>query len=272
MDAPKPRVKAGLLVKPSVEELRELVARVRRVEAGIGAEQARDLDTRIASLRRAVATADGDSLERAVNDLRTLLAVRRDIAGRARAEALRMVAADPTFEPGRFIDLISDEVSADAPLPIASPMPAAPMRQAPRPFIPAAPRPFVAQSRPPQEPPVRAMQPVRTIDNRERFAGKPVDPRRDAYRKEWDAKLLPLLSREWQSTFSLAYKLHAKNATILERLKDMMARELVERRVVRQPAKPLVIPPGKRVRFRKRRGILEAQFRLKLQSAAGQRT
>ncbi len=48
----------------------------------------------------------------------------------------------------------------------------------------------------------------------------------------WDDRLLPLLTDEWQSADALAARLHAKHFTVLARLKDMMRRNLVERRIV----------------------------------------
>lgn len=48
----------------------------------------------------------------------------------------------------------------------------------------------------------------------------------------WDDRLLPLLSDEWQSADALAARLHANHFTVLARLKDMMRRNLVERRIV----------------------------------------
>ena len=48
----------------------------------------------------------------------------------------------------------------------------------------------------------------------------------------WDDRLLPLLTGEWQSAEALAARLHAQRHTVLARLKDMMRRNLVERRIV----------------------------------------
>jgi predicted ArsR family transcriptional regulator len=48
----------------------------------------------------------------------------------------------------------------------------------------------------------------------------------------WDDRLLPILTDEWQSADALAARLHAKQFTVLARLKDMMRRNLVERRIV----------------------------------------
>ncbi len=51
-----------------------------------------------------------------------------------------------------------------------------------------------------------------------------------------------VLTNDWQSSELLAAKLHAKPFTVLARLKDMMRRNLVERRLV---SKSQPIPSGK---------------------------
>jgi hypothetical protein len=90
-------------------------------------------------------------------------------------------------------------------------------------------------------------------------AAPSVDPRRAAFQAGWDSRLLPLLTPEWQSSASLAKTLTEKPATVLERLKDMMDRGLVERRVVKAvPSKPT--KTGKRPRIHTAR--FEAHFRL----------
>lgn len=57
-------------------------------------------------------------------------------------------------------------------------------------------------------------------------------PGDDGAGASWDDRLLPLLSDEWQSADALAARLHANHFTVLARLKDMMRRNLVERRIV----------------------------------------
>jgi hypothetical protein len=83
--------------------------------------------------------------------------------------------------------------------------------------------------------------------------------RRAAFRAGWDARLLPLLSAEWQSSATIAKALGEKPATVLERLRDMLDRQLVERRIVKAvPSKPT--KSGKRPRIHTAR--FEAHFRL----------
>jgi hypothetical protein len=71
----------------------------------------------------------------------------------------------------------------------------------------------------------------------------------------WDDRLRNVLSDEWQSSEHIAAKLHAKPFTVLARLKDMMRRNLVERRLV---SKNQSIPSGK---GRVGKAIQTAQFR-----------
>lgn len=88
---------------------------------------------------------------------------------------------------------------------------------------------------------------------------KSEDPRRAAYQASWDARLLPLLTAEYQSSAALAKLLAEKPATVLERLKDMLDRGLVDRKIVKAvPSKPT--KSGKRPRVHTAR--FEAHFRL----------
>jgi hypothetical protein len=85
------------------------------------------------------------------------------------------------------------------------------------------------------------------------------DARRAAFQAAWDARLLPLLTTEWQSSVAIAKALGEKPSTVLERLKDMLDRSLAARRVVKTvPSKPT--KSGKRPRIHTAR--FEAQFRL----------
>lgn len=100
---------------------------------------------------------------------------------------------------------------------------------------------------------------VAIVTSDEPSAAQSSDPRRAAFQAGWDARLLPLLTTEWQSSVSLAKTLTEKPATVLERLKDMLDRGLVERRVVKAvPSKPT--KTGKRPRIHTAR--FEAHFRI----------
>ena len=50
--------------------------------------------------------------------------------------------------------------------------------------------------------------------------------------RSWDDRLAPILTDDWQSADVIAARLHANHFTVLARLKDMMRRNLVERRLV----------------------------------------
>jgi hypothetical protein len=70
---------------------------------------------------------------------------------------------------------------------------------------------------------------------------------------------MPLLTPHWQPSAAIALAAGEKPATVLERLKDMLERNLVERRVVKAvPSKPT--KSGKRPRIHTAR--FEAHFRL----------
>jgi len=85
------------------------------------------------------------------------------------------------------------------------------------------------------------------------------DPRRAAFQAGWDARILPLLTADWQSSVVIAKRLGEKPATVLERLKDMLERGLADRRIVKAvPSKPT--KSGKRPRVHTAR--FEAHFRL----------
>jgi hypothetical protein len=97
------------------------------------------------------------------------------------------------------------------------------------------------------------------VNRDESPAAQSIDPRRAAFQAGWDSRLMPLLTPDWQSSIALAKTLAEKPATVLERLKDMLDRGLVERRVVKAvPSRPT--KTGKRPRIHTAR--FEAHFRL----------
>lgn len=71
----------------------------------------------------------------------------------------------------------------------------------------------------------------------------------------WDDRLRKVLTDDWQSSDLIAAKVHTKSFTVLARLKDMMRRNLVERRLVKKPAP---VPAGK---GRVGKAIAVAEFR-----------
>jgi hypothetical protein len=101
---------------------------------------------------------------------------------------------------------------------------------------------------------------VAAVPNDSAPQGLSSEERRAAFRAGWDQRLLPLLTAEWQSSVTIAKALGEKPATVLERLKDMLDRDLVERRVVKAvPSKPT--KSGKRPRIHTAR--FDAHFRLR---------
>ena len=73
----------------------------------------------------------------------------------------------------------------------------------------------------------------------------------DATESSWDERLLPILTDEWQSVDALAARLKAKPFTVLARLKDMLRRNLVERRIVSNPGKMYAGRPQQQAQFRR---------------------
>jgi hypothetical protein len=71
----------------------------------------------------------------------------------------------------------------------------------------------------------------------------------------WDDRLRKILTDDWQSSDAIAARLNAKHFTVLARLKDMMRRNLVERRLVK---KATSVPAGK---GRVGKAIQQAEFR-----------
>ena len=69
--------------------------------------------------------------------------------------------------------------------------------------------------------------------------------------KSWDDRLLPMLTNDWQGAEALAARLHAPQHTVLARLKDMMRRNLVERRIVNHPTKKHAGRPLQQAEFRR---------------------
>ena len=62
-----------------------------------------------------------------------------------------------------------------------------------------------------------------------------IEARRAEFQASWDDRLMPLLTDEWQSADDLAKRLNTALSKPCSRgLKDMMRRNLVERRIVRR--------------------------------------
>ena len=67
----------------------------------------------------------------------------------------------------------------------------------------------------------------------------------------WDDRLLPLLTDRWQSADVLASRAGANHFTVLARLKDMLRRNLVERRIVQHATKKHAGRPVQQAEFRR---------------------
>lgn len=67
----------------------------------------------------------------------------------------------------------------------------------------------------------------------------------------WDDRLLPILSDEWQSVDAIAARVRGNHFTVLARLKDMMRRNLVERRIVQSAVKKHAGRPLQQAEFRR---------------------
>jgi hypothetical protein len=67
----------------------------------------------------------------------------------------------------------------------------------------------------------------------------------------WDDRLLPLLTTDWQSVDAIAARAHAQQFTVLARLKNMLRRNLVERRIVKHPTKKHAGRPVQQAEFRR---------------------
>jgi predicted ArsR family transcriptional regulator len=78
--------------------------------------------------------------------------------------------------------------------------------------------------------------------------------RNEASDSNWDERLLPVLNDDWQSVETIASRLHANHFTVLARLKDLLRRNLVERRIVQHATKKHAGRPLQQAEFRRARG------------------
>jgi hypothetical protein len=67
----------------------------------------------------------------------------------------------------------------------------------------------------------------------------------------WDDRLLPLLTDAWQSAEAIAARANATHFTVLARLKDLLRRNLAERRIVKHPTKSHAGRPIQQAEFRR---------------------
>ena len=94
---------------PSVEELNALLQRIEATERTVSSQLQGQINDDIARLKRQIATLEGDDFERAFRELESAVRARRDVAGQVRDEAFKRIDADSSFEPRKYLRLISRE-------------------------------------------------------------------------------------------------------------------------------------------------------------------
>ncbi len=94
---------------PTVEELNALLTRIQHTEREVSQELQGHLGSQIDRLKKQIATLDGDDFERAFRELETAMRQRRELAGQIREEAFRRIDGDGSFEPRRYLRLVSRE-------------------------------------------------------------------------------------------------------------------------------------------------------------------
>ncbi len=96
---------------PTVEELNALLGRIQQTERDVSRELQGRLSGDIDRIKKQIATLDGDDFERAFRELEQAMRQRRELAGEIREEAFRRIDADGTFQPRRYLRLVSRERS-----------------------------------------------------------------------------------------------------------------------------------------------------------------
>jgi hypothetical protein len=94
---------------PSVEELNQLLSRIATVERAVSSELQGQINNDISRLKGQIANLDGDEFERAFRELEAAVRARREVAGQVREETFKRIEADSSFEPRKFLRLISRE-------------------------------------------------------------------------------------------------------------------------------------------------------------------
>lgn len=94
---------------PTVEELNRLLHRVATVERTVSSELQGQINSDISRLKSQIATLEGDEFERAFRELEAAVRARREVAGHVREEAFKRIEADSSFEPRKYLRLISRE-------------------------------------------------------------------------------------------------------------------------------------------------------------------
>jgi hypothetical protein len=109
--APEPARSAYGL--PTVEDLNRLLHRITVVERAVSSELQGQINSDIARLKTQIATLDGDEFERTFRELESAVRARREVAGQVREETFKRIEADSSFEPRKYLRLISREPHTD---------------------------------------------------------------------------------------------------------------------------------------------------------------
>ena len=94
---------------PTVEELNQLLHRITTVERTVSTELQGQINNDIGRLKGQIATLEGDEFERAFRELETAVRARREVAGQVREETFKRIEADSSFEPRKYLRMISRE-------------------------------------------------------------------------------------------------------------------------------------------------------------------
>jgi hypothetical protein len=97
--------------KPTVEELRALIARIAAVETELLGEKTRAIGERIAATKRRLIELSGEEEANAIRELSELSNARRSIAESIRRDAFARIEADREFAPRRWLSWLSPERS-----------------------------------------------------------------------------------------------------------------------------------------------------------------
>jgi hypothetical protein len=93
---------------PTVEEMEQLLTRIRAVEGHVAREMHMAVDAEIERLRRQLADARPDEIERSHAALGAALERRREMKTEIRKEAYRRIERDSQFAPRLYLRLLSE--------------------------------------------------------------------------------------------------------------------------------------------------------------------
>jgi hypothetical protein len=98
---------------PTVEELNQLLQRIETVERTVSSELQGQINTDIGRLKSQIATLEGDEFERTFRELEAAVRARRDVSGQVRDETFKRIDADSSFEPRKYLRMISRDPHTD---------------------------------------------------------------------------------------------------------------------------------------------------------------